>query len=176
VTRRWGCVRAFLDDAAPCDDDPTGAPPLLLANRTFSPGVVLGQAVLSCLPRAQMDGDAFAFFLRSRRQADRRASASVRRSGRERSNSGNGYRRDSPSTPRTRSRGEARLRARSAEEPSVREAVAAQSWERSERRRLIKLLSAGWLPPSVSSSRGFPDPVLPTDAIERMPAELGGWA
>ena len=35
-------------------------------------------------------------------------------------------------------------------------AMAAQSWERSERRRLIKLLSAGWVPPSVSSSRGFP--------------------
>ena len=40
--------------------------------------------------------------------------------------------------------------------PSARKALAAQSWERSERRRLIKLLSAGWLPPSVSSSRGFP--------------------
>jgi len=34
--------------------------------------------------------------------------------------------------------------------------LTAQSWERSERRRLIKLLSAGWLPPSVFSSRGFP--------------------
>jgi hypothetical protein len=41
-------------------------------------------------------------------------------------------------------------------EPSARKASAAQSWERSERRRLIKLLSAGWLPPSVSTSRGFP--------------------
>jgi hypothetical protein len=40
--------------------------------------------------------------------------------------------------------------------PPVRDAVAAQSWEWSERRRLIRLLSAGWLPSSVSSSRGFP--------------------
>ena len=36
------------------------------------------------------------------------------------------------------------------------EGMAAQGWEWSERRRLIRLLSAGWLPPSVSSSRGFP--------------------
>src|ERR1700690_2686318 len=40
--------------------------------------------------------------------------------------------------------------------PPVRDAIAAQSWEWSERRRLISLLSAGWLPPSVSTSRGFP--------------------
>ena len=36
--------------------------------------------------------------------------------------------------------------------------MAAQGWEWSERRRLIRLLSAGWLLPSVSSSRGFPRP------------------
>ena len=43
----------------------------------------------------------------------------------------------------SRSRAKARLRARSAGPPSARRAIAAQSWERSERRRLIKLLSVG---------------------------------
>jgi hypothetical protein len=33
-----------------------------------------------------------------------------------------------------------------------KKSLAAQSWEQSERRRLIRLLSAGWLPPSVSSA------------------------
>ena len=51
------------------------------------------------------------------------------------------------------SRGEARLSARAAE-AAGKKGMAAQSWERSLRRRLIRLLSAGWLPPSVSSSRG----------------------
>ena len=46
--------------------------------------------------------------------------------------------------------------ARSGETPSVGRAVPAHSRERSERRRLIKLLSVGCLPPSISSSPGFP--------------------
>src|SRR6202035_496739 len=40
--------------------------------------------------------------------------------------------------------------------PEVSRPDAAQGWRRSLRRRLIRLLSAGWLPPSVSSPRGFP--------------------
>ena len=46
---------------------------------------------------------------------------------------------------------EAGLSARSAEGPAARKAMAAQNWEPNERRRLIKLLSAGWLSPAVSS-------------------------
>ena len=51
----------------------------------------------------------------------------------------------------SRSRGEARLSACSASSPSARKAMAAQGWEWSERRRLIRLLSRGL----VTAFRGF---------------------